>query len=463
MLVSDLEVLKLENGLTLYLKPMDDHNKLSCRLVVGAGYQYEEVHKMGVAHCLEHLLADYTKDEKVEFFEQIVERSGILNAYTLHDRTVFHVDMQADQITGWFQMMEMTFSDPPLTMSKLEIEREIILSEFFTRESEFQWAELQREVLGPYAFSETGFGDPDSISRISIDDITTFFRQYYFRENMALVCVGSFNRSEVIKLASNWLFKLPQKGIVNRPAKWTGPDLTKVVVPYHDKEDGVFFGYRLPIGKEEIGKRVALGLIEEHLGDKIFKKIRAQGLGYTYSVMTHVYDDVLLFSIMVDHLRKDKDALAEYIHECIEKLRNQGVSSQRLDKLKTRRINHFADECSYSISMADHLLNYLPITSIGSGISCVRSEITAVSQETLKKVANKYLDGQYLYQAWSPGFLDKLKGLVLLIVLIFFIYGALVLFGKFSNVITVKYSKLITNIFIIVIGMLLVDKFFVKK
>ena len=79
---------KLSNGLTYYLrKNVEPKNRAELRLVVNAGSILESDQQLGLAHFVEHMAFNGTKNFKKQELVDFLEKSGVnfgadLNAYT---------------------------------------------------------------------------------------------------------------------------------------------------------------------------------------------------------------------------------------------------------------------------------------------------------------------------------------------------------------------------------------------
>ena len=106
---------KLDNGLTYYIrKNSKPENAAELRLVVNAGSILETDAQQGVAHFLEHMCFNGTKNfpksDLVDYLESIGTRFGAhLNAYTNFDETVYMLRIptdKEDQFNKGFQVLE---------------------------------------------------------------------------------------------------------------------------------------------------------------------------------------------------------------------------------------------------------------------------------------------------------------------------------------------------------------------
>src|SRR4051812_5230305 len=86
---------KLDNGLTYYIRTnKKPSNKVELRLVVKAGSILENNDQQGLAHFMEHMnfngTKNFQKNELVSYLQSIgVQFGADLNAYTAFDQTVY--------------------------------------------------------------------------------------------------------------------------------------------------------------------------------------------------------------------------------------------------------------------------------------------------------------------------------------------------------------------------------------
>lgn len=91
----DVLIGQLENGLTYYIKKNSKpEDKIEFRLVLNAGSILENEEQQGLAHFVEHMAfngsRNFKKNELVNYLQSIgVEFGADLNAYTSFDETVY--------------------------------------------------------------------------------------------------------------------------------------------------------------------------------------------------------------------------------------------------------------------------------------------------------------------------------------------------------------------------------------
>tara|TARA_R100000935_G_C2820360_1_gene159478 strand:+ start:740 stop:1171 length:432 start_codon:yes stop_codon:yes gene_type:complete len=98
----NVKIGKLANGLTYYIqnngKPED---KLELRLAIKAGSILETDEQQGIAHFIEHMnfngTKNFKKNELVDYLQSIGVKFGAdLNAYTSFDETVYILPIPSD-------------------------------------------------------------------------------------------------------------------------------------------------------------------------------------------------------------------------------------------------------------------------------------------------------------------------------------------------------------------------------
>ena len=98
----DVKIGKLENGLTYYIRQNSmPANKVELRLVVNAGSILETDAQRGLAHFMEHMNFNGTKNfqhnDLVDYLQSIGVKFGQhLNAYTSFDETVYELQVPTD-------------------------------------------------------------------------------------------------------------------------------------------------------------------------------------------------------------------------------------------------------------------------------------------------------------------------------------------------------------------------------
>ncbi|MBC7555089.1 MAG: insulinase family protein, partial [Taibaiella sp.] len=129
---------KLDNGLTYYIRTNNKPaNKVELRLAVKAGSILETNEQLGLAHFMEHMnfngTKNFQKNDLVSYLQSIgVQFGADLNAYTAFDQTVYILPIPTDKpgnLEKGFQIIEDWAHNALLTDKDIDEERGEVLEE----------------------------------------------------------------------------------------------------------------------------------------------------------------------------------------------------------------------------------------------------------------------------------------------------------------------------------------------
>ncbi len=193
----------LDNGLRYVIIPNSEPPKrVSLRLHIDAGSLHEADDQRGVAHFLEHMVFNGSKNfpDSSELIPRM-QRLGIsfgahANAYTSFDETVYMLDLPnlaGPTLDLSFTVMGDFADGALLAAEEIDKERGVILSEKNSRDSvQMRLMEQQFEVLMPDSLINDRFpiGIEEVIKDAERERFTHFYKNYYIPSKMTFVVVG---------------------------------------------------------------------------------------------------------------------------------------------------------------------------------------------------------------------------------------------------------------------------------
>ena len=202
----EVEFGTLDNGMRFAIRRnAEPPGRVSLRLHVAAGSLHEADNQRGLAHFLEHMLFNGSKNfPDVENLLGQMQRLGIAfgshaNAYTSFDETVYMLDLpniEEETLKLGFDVMR-DFGDGALLDPKeIDKERGVILSEKRSRDSvEMRLMEQQFSFLLPDSLITHRFpiGTEKVIKEAQRDRFTSFYEGYYTPTNMTFIVVGDID------------------------------------------------------------------------------------------------------------------------------------------------------------------------------------------------------------------------------------------------------------------------------
>ncbi len=209
----DVTVGQLSNGLTYYIRPNSKpEKKVELRLVVNAGSILEEDSQQGLAHFMEHMnfngSKNFKKNDLVSYLQSIgVQFGADLNAYTSFDQTVYILPIPTDRpgnLEKGFQILEDWAHNALLTDKDIDEERGVVLEESRARgknASERMMQQYLPQLLeGSKYASRLPIGKDEILKTFKYDEIRRFYKDWYRPDLMAVVVVGDITKDQAEKM-----------------------------------------------------------------------------------------------------------------------------------------------------------------------------------------------------------------------------------------------------------------------
>lgn len=215
-------LVRLKNGLTVYII-RDSRFPLVCtRLFVGTGSANETAEQAGISHVLEHMVFKGTeKRPKGQVARDVESLGGYLNAATSFDKTWFITDMPAKHWkTGMDVVKDMAFH-PSLDPAELEAEKDVIVSELKGGDdtpTRRLFEDLQVAGLAHTVYGRPIIGFEKTIRAVTADDLRAYIRTWYQPQNMMLLVAGDIDPKAVLAHAEELFGDLKNDTILPEPA-----------------------------------------------------------------------------------------------------------------------------------------------------------------------------------------------------------------------------------------------------
>lgn len=203
----------LDNGLIVIIHEDPSTPMVAVNVAYNVGSKDEDDEKTGFAHLFEHLMFGGSVNIP-DFDTPIQEAGGENNAFTNSDITNFYELVPAQNIETalWLEsdrMLQLRFSKKSLnTQKKVVIEefKETCLNEPYGD----MWHHLSElsYTKHPYQWPTIG-REMNHIANATIEDVKTFFYQFYRPDNAVLVIAGNITSAEGFFLANKWFGSIP--------------------------------------------------------------------------------------------------------------------------------------------------------------------------------------------------------------------------------------------------------------
>jgi zinc protease len=201
----NIKIGTLENGMRYYImQNKKPENRAALRLAVNAGSVLETDAEQGLAHFVEHMCfngtKNFPKNKLVEYLEGIGMRFGAdLNAYTSFDETVYMLEIPMDDemiITQGMQVLIDWASNVTFDHEEIDKERGVIIEEWRARKgASSRIRDIQFPVLlhGSKYADRLPIGKPEILTSFEYETLKGFYSKWYRPDLMAIVAVGDFD------------------------------------------------------------------------------------------------------------------------------------------------------------------------------------------------------------------------------------------------------------------------------
>mgnify|MGYP002777661123 CR=1 FL=1 len=280
---------KLPNGLTYYVrKNAEPKNRAELRLVVKAGSILETDEQQGLAHFLEHMAfngtKNFPKNELISFLQSSGVRFGAdLNAYTGFDETVYELPVPTDSAGVFnraFQILEDWAHNITFDPAEIDKERGVVLEEARSGRGAQQ---RMREKFFPLILNNSRYasrlpiGKEEILKTFKPATIRQFYQDWYRPDLMAVVAVGDFDPVQVEAIIREKFGRIPKAQKPKSRIQYTIPPHkdTKVAVVTDPEQPNtvVQIMYKRPEAKErtlyDLRESLKRSLFNTMLGDRI--------------------------------------------------------------------------------------------------------------------------------------------------------------------------------------------------
>jgi zinc protease len=359
----NVKVGKLPNGLTFYIqKNPKPEKKVELRLVVNAGSVLEDADQRGLAHFMEHMgfngSKNFPKNELVNYLQKTgVQFGADLNAYTSFDETVYILPIPSDNpetVEKGFTVLEDWAFNNLMDREEIEKERGVVLEEL--RLSKGANERMRRQYF-PKLFNGSKYaarlpiGTDTVLKAFKPETLQRFYKQWYRPNLIAVVVVGDIDPKEAENKIKAHFSKFtnpanakPRPAIIPIPARTkpeamvlTDEEATNTVLQVFnfvkpDKKVKTWADYR-----EKRIENLVTSLINQRLQELTQQENPPFLYGYTgFTSFLRGYDAFVSYAVLGNgSAQQAVDALVAET----ERARQHGFLASELDRAKANLLN----------------------------------------------------------------------------------------------------------------------------
>ncbi|WP_220399588.1 M16 family metallopeptidase [Filimonas effusa] len=226
---------KLPNGFTYFIRHNEEpKERVLLYLVNKVGSILETEEQRGLAHFIEHMSFNGTKNFPKNELVDYLERSGVrfgadLNAYTSFDETVYQLPLPTkdkELLKNGFRIMRDWAQEATLDETEINKERGVIIEEKRLRKGA---DERMREQYWSQLLNHSRYADrmPIGIDTVLLygkpETLRAFYRDWYRPDQQALVVVGDIDVAETEKMVKSLFATLKNPVSLKKRTRYTIP------------------------------------------------------------------------------------------------------------------------------------------------------------------------------------------------------------------------------------------------
>jgi zinc protease len=221
-IAADLKIGKLPNGLTYYIRKNDEpKDRAELRLVVKAGSVLENDKQVGLAHFIEHMAFNGTKNFEKQELVNFLEKSGVnfgadINASTSFDETVYQLQLPTDSPAVFkkgFQILEDWAHNVSFDTAEIDKERGVVIEEW--RSGQGSGERIRTKTFpvllkGSQYAKRLPIGTRANLDTFKYATLKQFYKDWYRPDLEAVFVVGDIDVREVEQLIKQHFASIPK-------------------------------------------------------------------------------------------------------------------------------------------------------------------------------------------------------------------------------------------------------------
>ncbi|HEY3384002.1 MAG TPA: pitrilysin family protein [Vicinamibacterales bacterium] len=390
----------LPNGLQVVVVVHNEQPAVSLRLLVRAGGAQDPPGRLGTASMAATLVDQGTTTRNAQQVADAIDSvGGELGTGAGRDLSVVHAVVMKDSLSLAMELLSDVVRNPAFAPQELERQRQQTASALQVRYQDPEYvanAVFDRLVFGFHPYGFPGSGTPESLARITRDDLIAFHHRYYAPNNCILAVVGDLTVDEGMAAVAKAFGDWPRADVPDiLPADPPEPTRRVVVI---DKPDAVQTEIRMgQIGiPRRTGDYMAVDLALKILGgdgaNRLHRVLRTErGLTYGASADAETLKRSGEFMAQTNTRSETTGEVLRLMVDEFSTLRRERVGEQELADAKAYLTGAFPLTIETPDEIATHILNVLFYDLPIEELQTYRQRVNAVSVDDIARATLKYL------------------------------------------------------------------------
>jgi zinc protease len=402
---------KLANGLEVIVG--EDHSAPTIGICVtyGIGFRLEPEGRTGFAHLFEHMMFEGTPVSPKGVFDQVAESGGgFINGDTRYDYTEYIESASTAALDPllWLEadrMKTLDFSQKNLDNQRAVVEEEVRVNVMNRPYGLFYAIDLPGKAWDTYPNAHNFYGDFKDLDAANIQDVQSFYEQYYAPNNAVLAVVGDVKSDEVFQKIEKYFGAIPERKVPPKPNLIEKPQTAERRFTQEDKLatlPALGIGYRMPPKSphESVVAAVTGELLHNGQASRLYqylvkeKQVAVEvqgGVNWPLGTFLEYSGPTLMTSFIVYPANlKGNDVVTAY-DTAIDALTRTGPKPDELERIRNKMRSDWYDQLETPLGRASALAHAALLDGDPLRVYTVPDEINKVTPEEVRAFAAKYL------------------------------------------------------------------------
>ncbi|MCJ7450053.1 MAG: insulinase family protein [Bacteroidales bacterium] len=408
----------MPNGLQVILHSDHSDPMISYAIMYHVGSSREIPGKTGFAHLFEHLLFGGSENVAPGKFDMIIENAGgFNNGFTSRDVTTYFEVFPKNALEKilWLESDRMGFFINSITSRLMAIQQNVVQNEKRQSVDNSPYGFTQDVIyknLYPkgHPYSWDVIGEMEDLKNANLDDVKTYYENFYGPNNATLVISGDFETDSVKMLIDKYFSEIKSQRTVS-PRSAMPVTLAQTKKLFHEDNFANVPQITMvwPVPEQYNKDMYALDFLAKLLADgkkAPFYKVLVKEKQLTSRVNAYNGSEELAGEFTVNITANEGKSLKEIeeaVYEAFARFEKDGITEKDVERIKASTEKNFYEGLSGILNKSLNLAFYNTYLDDPGFIVKDIENIKAVTLDDILMVYNKYIkDKNHIVTSFVP-------------------------------------------------------------
>jgi zinc protease len=406
---------KLKNGLTVILHQDRSTPIVAVNMWYHVGSKNEAPGRTGFAHLFEHMMFQGSKNF-IDGWRAVDEIGVNVNGTTNEDRTWYYEVVPSNYLERALYMEADRFGNllDAMDQAKLDNQRDVVKNERRFRVDNVPYGTMGEridEIMYPesHPYHHSVIGSMADLSAASLDDVKSFFRQYYVPNNTILVLSGDFDEKQARTWIQKYFGQIKAGAKIDRPTMPV-PQLSSVIRKQYEDPFATLSRVALvwpgipAYHPDEAPLDILANILSTGRGSRLQSNL-VYGKELAQQVFASDGTSEIAGQFQINAIArpgKSLDEIEKEINIEVERLKKDGVTADEVSRAVSAREAQAIFGLQTVLGKGTRLADYSGYLNKTNNFQADLDRYRKVTADDVKRVANQYLVANHLVMSYVP-------------------------------------------------------------